>query len=133
MEVFGNRAQAPCLKGILKPGWGDQTGSLNQKCGQVVQTKPSKEREAEAMLEKEVFAGATEMEDTLHQVLEKHGFWQAIIMYHVMGSKIYQNLDKKDKKYQLSGSLTTCQTDKQMKFWVAQVKQRHILWRSVQT
>ena len=65
-----------------------------------------------------MFAGATEMKDTLLQVLEKHGFWQAIIMHHVMGSKIYQNLDKKGKKYQLSGSLTTCQTDKQVKFWV---------------
>ena len=44
----------------------------------VVQTKPSKETEAEAKLVKEVFAGATEMEDTLHRVLEKHGFWQTI-------------------------------------------------------
>ena len=44
----------------------------------VVQTKPSKETEAEVKLVKEVFAGATEMEDTLHRVLEKHGFWQTI-------------------------------------------------------
>ena len=34
----------------------------------VVQTKPSKETEAEAKFVKEV-------EDTLHQVLEKNGFW----------------------------------------------------------
>ena len=32
----------------------------------VVQTKPSKGKEAEAKLVKEVFAGATEMEDNLH-------------------------------------------------------------------
>ena len=44
----------------------------------VVQTKPSRETEAEAKLVKEVFAGATEMEDALHQVLEKHGFWKTI-------------------------------------------------------
>ena len=34
----------------------------------VVKTRPSKETEAEAKLVKEV-------EDTLHQVLEKNGFW----------------------------------------------------------
>ena len=73
-----------------------------------------------------MFAGATEMEDTLHQVLEKHGFWKAIIMYHVMGSNIYQNLDKKGKKYQLSGSLTTCQTDKQVKFWVGRAQKSRL-------
>ena len=40
----------------------------------VVLTKPSKYKEAENKLVKEVFAGATEMEDNLFQVLEKHGF-----------------------------------------------------------
>ena len=44
----------------------------------VVQTKPSKEKEAEAKLAKEVFAGAPEMEGNLLQVLEKHGFSQTI-------------------------------------------------------
>ena len=44
----------------------------------VVQTKPSKEKEADAKLAKEVFAGATEMEGNLLQVLEKHGFSQTI-------------------------------------------------------
>ena len=54
----------------------------------VVQTKPSKETEAEVKLVQEVFAGATGMEDTLHEVLEKTRIL-ADYMYHVMSSKIY--------------------------------------------
>ena len=48
----------------------------------VVQTESSKETEAEAKLVKELFAEATEIEDTLHQVLGKHGFWKTTC--HVM-------------------------------------------------
>ena len=49
----------------------------------VVQTKPSKETEAEAKLVKEVFAGATGFRET----------WiLADDTYHVMGSKIYPKL-----------------------------------------
>ena len=58
----------------------------------VVQTKPSKETEAEAKPVKEVFAGATEMEDTLHQVLEKHGLWKTTSPCHVMNGDIYPKL-----------------------------------------
>ncbi len=39
-----------------------------------VQTRPSKETEAEAKLVKEVFSVAVEQEDSLHHVLQKHGF-----------------------------------------------------------
>jgi len=63
-----------------------------------------------------VFAGATEMEDPQHQVLEQRGFWKTI---HIMSwvAKFIKT-SKKGKKYQLSGSLTICQTDKQVKFWL---------------
>ena len=43
-----------------------------------MQTKPSKETEAKIKLVREGLPGATEMKDTLHQVLEKHGFWQTL-------------------------------------------------------
>ena len=58
------------------------------------------------------------MDDPLHQVLEKRGFWQTI---HIMSWVArFIKASKKGKKYQLSGSLTInlCQTDKQVKFWV---------------
>ena len=58
----------------------------------VVQTQSSKETEAEAKLVKEVFAEATEMENTLHQVLEKHGFWKTTSPCHVMNGDIYPKL-----------------------------------------
>ena len=86
----------------------------------VVQTKPSKETEAEAKLVKEVFAGATEMEDTLHQVLEKHGFWQTIRITSWV-ARFIENC-KKGKKHRLSGPLTTCETLKQVKFWVGRAQ-----------
>ena len=86
----------------------------------VVQTKPSKETEAEAKLVKEVFAGATEMEDTLHQVLEKHGFWQTIRITSWV-PRFIENC-KKGKKHRLSGPLTTCETVKQVKFWVGRAQ-----------
>ena len=58
-------AEAPCLESVFKSGLRGQAGCPNQKCGQRwVKTRPSKETEAEAKLVKEV-------EDTLHQVLEK--------------------------------------------------------------
>ena len=56
----------------------------------VVQTKSSKETEAK--LVKEVFAEAREMEDTLHQVLEKHGLWKTTSPCHVMNGDIYPKL-----------------------------------------
>ena len=86
----------------------------------VVQTKPSKETEAEAKLVKEVFAGATEIEDTLHQVLEKHGFWQTIRITSWV-ARFIENC-KKGKKHRLSGPLTTCETVKQVKFWVGRAQ-----------
>ena len=82
----------------------------------VAQTKPSKETEAEVKLVKEVFAGATEMEDTLHQVLEKHGFWQTIRITSWVA--IFIENCKKGKEHRLPGPLTTCETVKQVKFWV---------------
>ena len=71
----------------------------------VVLTKPSKYKEAENKLVKEVFAGATEMEDNLFQVLEKYGFAQTIRITTWVARFI--NNCKKGKKYQLSGPLTT--------------------------
>ena len=39
-----------------------------------VQTEPNKETEAEAKLVREVFSVAVEQEDSLEQILQKHGF-----------------------------------------------------------
>ena len=86
----------------------------------VILTKPCKETEAEAQLVKEVFSGATKMEDTVHQVLEKHGFWQTIRITSWV-ARFIQN-SKKGKKYLLSGTLTTCETDKQVKFLVGRAQ-----------
>ena len=86
----------------------------------LVQTKPSKDTEAEAKLVKEVFGGATEMADTLHQILEKCGFWRTI-RTTPWAARFVQTC-KKGKKYQLSGSLNTFETDKQVKFWVVRAQ-----------
>ena len=43
-----------------------------------VQTEPNKETEAEAKLVKEVFSVAVEQEDSLEQILQKHGLCQTI-------------------------------------------------------
>ena len=43
-----------------------------------VQTEPNKETEAEAKLVREIFSVAVEQEDSLEQILQKHGFWQTI-------------------------------------------------------
>ena len=56
----------------------------------VVQTKSSKETEAK--LVKKVFAEAKEMEDSLLQVLEKHGLWKTTSPSHVMNGDIYPKL-----------------------------------------
>ena len=54
-----------CLKIWLnRPNW----LSKPEMWPEVVQTKPSKETKANAKVVKEVFAGATAMKDTLHQV-----------------------------------------------------------------
>ena len=60
-----------------------------------MQTKSSKETEAK--LVKEVFAEDTEMEGTLHQVLEKHGFWNTTSPCHVMNGDIYPKLSERQK------------------------------------
>ena len=81
----------------------------------VVQSKPSKETEGEAKLVKEV-------EDTLHQVLEKHGFWKTRRITSWV-ARFIQNC-KKGKKYRVSVSFTTYETDncKQVKFWVGRAQ-----------
>ena len=59
---------------LKAPNW----PSKPEKWPAVIQTKPSKETEAKTKLVREGFPGATEMKATLHQVLEKHGFWQTV-------------------------------------------------------
>ena len=60
------------------------------------------------------------MKDTLHQVLEKHGFWQTIRITSWV-ARFIQNC-KKGKKYRLSGTLTACETEKQVKFLVGRAQ-----------
>ena len=60
------------------------------------------------------------MEDTLHLVLEKHGFWQTIRITS-WAARFIQNC-KKGKNNWLSGTLTTCETDKQVKFQVGRAQ-----------
>ena len=68
-----------------------------------------------------MFAGATKMENTLHQVLEKNGFWQTIRITSWV-TRFIQNC-KKGKKYLLSGIFTIRETDKkQVKFWVGRAQ-----------
>ena len=90
----------------------------------LVLTKPSKETEAEAKLIKEVFAGATQLKDTLHQVLEKHGFWKIIRITSWIARFICNC--KLSKQNRLSGPLTMCETDKQVKFWVKRAQNSKI-------
>ena len=94
--------------------------SKPEKWPAVVQTKPSKETEAEAKLVKEVFAGATEIKDTQHQVLEKHGFWQTIRITSWEATFI-QNC-KIRKEVRVVWPLTTCEPDKQVKFWLGRAQ-----------
>ena len=86
----------------------------------MVQTKPSKETEAEAKLVKKVFAGATEMKDTQHQVLEKRGFWQTIRITS-WEARFIQNC-KIRKEVRVVWPLTTCEPDKQVKFWLGRAQ-----------
>ena len=86
----------------------------------LLQTKPSKETEAEAKPVKKVFHGATETEDTPHQVLVKHGLWQTIRTTPWVAR--FLQTCKKGKKYQLSGSLNKFETDKQVEFWVGRAQ-----------
>ena len=54
------------------------------------------------------------MEDTLHQILEKHGFWQTIRTT----SWVARKKRKKRHEVQVVCPLTTSETGKHMKFWV---------------
>lgn len=85
-----------------------------------VQTKPTKETEAEAKLVKEVFSVAVEQEDSLHQVLQKHGFWHTIRITSWVARFIHNC--KSSKANRLSGPLTTGETNKQVKGWVMRVQ-----------
>ena len=78
-----------------------------------VQTGPSKETEAEAKLVKEVVSVAVETEDGLHQVLQKHGFWQTIRITSWVARFLHNC--KSSKANRLFGPLTTTETDKQVK------------------
>ena len=56
------------------------------------------------------------MEDTLHQILEKHGFWQTIRTTSCV-ARLFQKR-KKRHEVQVVCPLTTSETDRQVKFWV---------------
>ena len=81
-----------------------------------VQIGPSKETEAEAKLAKEVVSVAVETEDSLHQVLQKHGFWKAIRITSWVAKFLHDC--KSSKANRLFGPLTMAETDKQVKCWV---------------
>ena len=81
-----------------------------------VQTGSSKETEAEAKLVKEVVSVAVEREDSLHQDLQKHGFWQTIHITSWVARFLHNG--KSSKANRLFGPLTTAETDKQVKCWV---------------
>ena len=86
-----------------------------------VQTNPSKETEAEAKLVKEIISVAVEQEDSLHQVLQKHGFWQTIRITSWVARFVHNC--KSSKANRLSGPLTTGETDKHVNGWVMRVQQ----------
>ena len=81
-----------------------------------VQTGPTKETEAEAKLVKEVFSVAVETKDSVHQVLQKQGFWKTIRI--TSSSSSYLHNCKSSKANRLFGPLTNAETDKQVKRWV---------------
>ena len=92
--------------------------SKPEKWPAVMQTKPSKETEAKTKLVREGFPGATEMKETQQQILEKHGFWQTIRITSWEARFIYNCR----KEVQVVWPLTTCETDKQVKFWVGRAQ-----------
>ena len=85
-----------------------------------VQTEPNKETEAEAKLVREIFSVAVEQEDSLEQILQKHGFWQTIRVTSWVARFIHNC--KSSKANRQSGPLTTSETDKQVKGWVMRVQ-----------
>jgi len=74
-----------------------------------VQTGPSKETEAKTKLVKKVVSVAVETEDRLHQVLQKHGFWQTIRITSWVARFLHSC--KTSKANRLLGPLTTTETD----------------------
>ena len=85
-----------------------------------VQTEPNKETEAEAKLVREIFSVAVEQEDSLEQILQKHGFWQTIRVTSWVARFIHNC--KSSKANRQSGPLSTSETDKQVKGWVMRVQ-----------
>ena len=81
-----------------------------------MQSEPTKETEAEAKLVNEVFSVAVETEDSLHQVLQKQGFWKTICITSWVARFLHNC--KSSKANRLFGPLTTAETDKQVKCWV---------------
>ena len=82
-----------------------------------VQTEPNKETEAETKLVKEIFSVAVEQEDSLEQILQKHGFWQTIRITSWIARFIHNC-----KANRLSGPLATSETDEQVKGWMMRVQ-----------
>ena len=58
------------------------------------------------------------MKDTQQQILEKHGFWQTIRITSWEARFIHNCR----KEVQVVWPLTTCETDKQVKFWVGRAQ-----------
>ena len=85
-----------------------------------VQTEPNKETEAEAKLVREIFSVAVEQEDSVEQILQKHGFWQTIRVTSWVARFIHNC--KSSKANRQSGPLTTSETDKQVKGWMMRVQ-----------
>ena len=85
-----------------------------------VQTEPNKVTVTEAKLVKEIFSVAVEQEDSLEQILQKHGFWQTIRITSWIARFIHNC--KSSKANRLSGPLTTSETDKQVKGWEMRVQ-----------
>ena len=74
------------------------------------QIGPSKDTEAEAKLVKEVVSAAVETEDSLHQVLQKHGFWKTIRITSWVARFLHNC--KSSKANCLFGPLTTAETER---------------------
>ena len=71
------------------------------------------------------------MEDTLHQILEKHGFWQTIRTTSWVARFI--QTCKKRHEVQVFCPLSTSETDKQVKFCVRRVQNSRCYgWRKFQ-
>ena len=69
------------------------------------------------------------MEDTLHQILEKHGFWQTIRTTSWVARFI--QTCKKRHEVQVFCPLSTSETDKQVKFCVRRVQNSRQLTKTV--